>query len=102
MKYVYLKLLYWRLTDRSLTNHQTDVSPTLIMKKVNDASGAKYSFHKEAPKRPDQIAPVGSTYKPVGAPDISGLRKNAKPDVIGKVVSQVCLNRSTVSYHNDL
>lgn len=57
------------------------------MKKVNDASGAKYSFHKEAPKRPDPIAPVGSSYKPVGAPDISGLRKNAKPDVIGKVVS---------------
>lgn len=58
------------------------------MKKVNDASGAKYSFHKEAPKRADPIAPVGSSYKPVGAPDIAALRKTAKPDVIGKVVSR--------------
>ncbi|CAE6507099.1 unnamed protein product [Rhizoctonia solani] len=65
--------------------NESDVSPALIMKKVNDASGAKYSIHKEAPKRPDPITPVGSTYKPVGVPDIAALRKNAKPDVIGKV-----------------
>ena len=72
------------------------------MKKVNDASGAKYSFHKEAPKRPDPIAPVGSSYKPVGAPDISGLRKNAKPDVIGKVVSLTLFSQPLLSYHVSL
>ncbi|KAG9084727.1 hypothetical protein FS749_005003, partial [Ceratobasidium sp. UAMH 11750] len=65
--------------------NEADVSPALIMKKVNDASGAKYSFHKEAPKRVDPIAPVGSSYKPIGAPDVAAMRKGAKPDVIGKV-----------------
>jgi hypothetical protein len=68
---------------------KSDVSPALIMKKVNDASGAKYSVHKEAPKRSDPIAPVGSSYKPVGAPDIAALRKTAKPDVISKVVGRL-------------
>jgi hypothetical protein len=57
------------------------------MKRVQSASGASYSVHKEAPRKFEPIAPVGTNYKPVGQVDIGGLRKGAPKDVIGKVVS---------------
>jgi phage-related protein len=56
------------------------------MKRVQSASGANYSFHKETARKFEPIAPVGTSYKPVGAPDIDALRKGSKKDVIGKVV----------------
>lgn len=67
---------------------QADVSPDMIRKRVADSSGSKYSVHKEAPRKPDLIAPVGTSYTPVGAPDISSMRAGAPRDVIGKTVSQ--------------
>jgi drebrin-like protein len=57
------------------------------MKRVTDASGAKYSVHKETARKVEPIAPVGTSYKPVGQVDISALRKGAPKDVINKVVS---------------
>lgn len=63
------------LHARSHRPAQSDVSPALIMSRVEAASGAKYSAHKEAPRRSEPIAPVGTNYVPVGRPDIDSLRR---------------------------
>ncbi|KAF8509383.1 hypothetical protein JB92DRAFT_2730358 [Gautieria morchelliformis] len=47
------------VVDASTEPH-SDVSPALIMKRVRDASGAKYSVHNEATRSADPIAPVGT------------------------------------------
>ena len=57
---------------------QEDVSPALIMTRVEAASGVNYTAQKEAPRKFEPIAPVGSSYKPVGKVDINALR-NAAP-----------------------
>ena len=68
--------------------NQGDVKPDLIMKRVQSASGANYSVHKEAARKFEPIAPVGTNYKPIGQVDVGALRKGAPKDVIGKVVSE--------------
>lgn len=73
---------------------EDDVQSEIIMKKVADSGGSKYSVAEKstaggagATKR-DLITPVGSAYKPVGTPDIKGLQAQAKEkDVIAPVVS---------------
>ena len=45
------------------------------MSRVEASSGARYSAHKEGARKFEPIAPVGTNYKPVGAPDIAALRK---------------------------
>ena len=45
------------------------------MSRVEAASGAKYSAHREAPRRFEPIAPVGTNYVPVGRPDIDAMRR---------------------------
>ena len=45
------------------------------MTKVEAASGARYSAHKEAPRRFEPIAPVGTNYTPIGRPDIAAMRR---------------------------
>jgi drebrin-like protein len=58
------------------------------MKRVRDASGAKYSVHNESTRRAEPIAPVGTNYTPVGKVDIGALRKGATKDTTSsKVVS---------------
>lgn len=54
---------------------QSDVSPSVIMTRVEAASGAKYSSHKETARRFEPITPVGTSYTPVGKVDIAALRK---------------------------
>jgi drebrin-like protein len=54
---------------------QADVSPALIMKRVEAASGANYSTHKEQARKFEPIAPVGTNYTPIGKVDIGALRK---------------------------
>lgn len=46
------------------------------MKRVEAASGAKYSAQKEAPRKFEPIAPVGTSYKPVGQVDIAALKRD--------------------------
>jgi len=55
------------------------VSSALIMKRVEAASGAKYSSHKEQPRKFEPIAPVGTSYTPVGKVDIGALKKAPPP-----------------------
>ena len=69
-----------------LTPVQGDVTPDVILKKVADSSGSKYSVHREAPKKPDPIGKVGTSYTPIGAPNIAAMRAGAPKDVIGRVV----------------
>ena len=68
--------------------NESDVSPDVIRKKVSDSSGSKYSVHKEVARKPDLINPVGSSYTPVGTPNIAAMRRGAPRDVITPVVSQ--------------
>lgn len=49
------------------------------MKRVEAASGAKYSSHKEQARKFEPIAPVGTNYTPVGKVDIGALRKVPTP-----------------------
>ena len=59
------------------------------MKRVEDSSGARYTAHKEQPRKFEPIAPVGTNYTPVGKVDISELRKSAtKPVAATKPVSK--------------
>ena len=60
-------------------NAQSDVTPKLIMSRVESASGAKYSFQKEQPRKFEPIAPVGSSYSPIGKVDIAAMRRDAAP-----------------------
>lgn len=59
------------------------------MKRVNDASGSKYSVHNERAKPSAPIAPVGTSYTPIGQPDINAMRASAKPKppIASKAVS---------------
>jgi hypothetical protein len=66
---------------------KSDVAPALIMKRVEAASGARYSAHKEKPREFVPIAPVGTSYTPIGRVDMSELRKGAQDDVIAPVVN---------------
>ncbi|KAI0027139.1 hypothetical protein K488DRAFT_38376, partial [Vararia minispora EC-137] len=59
--------------------NESDVSPAIIMSKVESASGAKYSAHKEPARRFEPIAPVGTAYTPVGKVDIAEIRRSAAP-----------------------
>jgi len=51
------------------------------MKKVNNASGSKYSVQKEAPRKYEPITPLIAAYIPVGKVDIAEIRKSAPSDV---------------------
>lgn len=44
-------------------------------------------MQKEAPRAAQPIGSVGTSYQPIGTPNIAALRANAKPDPIAKVVS---------------
>lgn len=47
------------------------------MARVETASGAKYSTHKEPARKFEPIGPVGTNYTPVGKVDINAIRKEA-------------------------
>ena len=57
--------------------NQADVSPSVIMSRVETASGAKYSTHKEPARKFEPIGPVGTNYTPVGKVDINAIRNEA-------------------------
>ena len=47
------------------------------MSRVETASGAKYSTHKEPARKFEPIGPVGTNYTPIGKVDINAIRKEA-------------------------
>ena len=53
------------------------MEPSLIMSRVKAASGVNYTAQKEAPRKFEPIAPVGTNYVPVGRPDIATIRQGA-------------------------
>ncbi|THG94438.1 hypothetical protein EW026_g7035 [Hermanssonia centrifuga] len=59
--------------------NESDVSPALIMSRVEAASGAKYSSHKETARKFEPITPVGTNYVPVGKPDMAAIRRTPGP-----------------------
>src|SRR6266850_6027650 len=65
---------------------KSDVTPSLIMSRVESASGAKYSAHNEQARQFEPIAPVGTNYTPVGKVDIAAIRSAAAPTAPKPVV----------------
>lgn len=55
------------------------------MKRVEAASGANYSAHKEQPQKFEPIAPVGTNYTPIGSVDLNELRRSARPVSLQKI-----------------
>lgn len=51
---------------------EDDILPDAILRKVMDSSGSKYGTASS--RAPEPIAPVGTTHKPVGTPDIRGMQ----------------------------
>lgn len=49
------------------------------MKRVEAASGAKYSTHNEPTRKFEPIVPVGTNYTPVGKVDMAALKKTPAP-----------------------
>lgn len=73
---------------------EADVDTKLIMKRVADAGGAKYTAGMDQvqqniqapPPKMERPAPVGSAYVPIGRPDMNALTAGSKmeaPTVVG-------------------
>lgn len=77
----------------------TPSAPTYVIQRVTDSSGAKYGAGGDAAntQRGGPIGPVGSSYKPVGAPDIKSMQSGAKKDVIEPVGSSYTPARNELS-----
>ena len=56
---------------------QADVEPSLILSRVKAASGVNYTAQREAPRKFEPIAPVGTNYVPIGKVDIAAIRQGA-------------------------
>lgn len=68
------------------TKCKGDVAPSLLLKSVEAASGARYTAHKEQPRKSELITPVGTNYTPVGKVDLNELRRTALPATAAKPV----------------
>ncbi|CAG8634084.1 12498_t:CDS:10 [Gigaspora margarita] len=82
----FLKGYHLKITARS----EGDVDPSLIMKRLEQSGGSKYSINinKNAPPpRPEPILPVRSVYEPVKIPNITELQKKAPRERIKPVRS---------------
>ena len=69
---------------------EDDLDSKAIMKRVTDSSGSKYTAAGQSANTQTggKIEPVGSSYKPIGAPDIRGMQAgSAKQDRIEPVGS---------------
>ncbi|CCV00547.1 unnamed protein product [Malassezia sympodialis ATCC 42132] len=60
-----------------------DVTPDAILRKVKDSSGSKYGTASSRASEP--IVPAGTSYKPIGRPDIRGMQAKAPKDTITPV-----------------
>lgn len=65
---------------------QGDVQPAQIMKRVNDSSGAKYSVHNEKSRPAPAPTPAGTSYTPIGRPDIAAMKRAAPPPAVAAKV----------------
>ncbi|KAG0258075.1 hypothetical protein DFQ27_004808 [Actinomortierella ambigua] len=73
----FLKGYHLQINARS----EADVTPQQIMKRIDEASASKYSFHKETSKGRDLISPLQSAYKKTEVPDIAAMQRTApKPE----------------------
>lgn len=75
----YFKVYHVSIQARS----DDDIAPALILRKVTDSSGSKYGVASSRASEP--IAPVGTSHKPVGTPDIRGMQAKAPKDSIAPV-----------------
>jgi len=76
---------------------EADVTPAQIMKRLNEASGSKYSIHNET-QQPERITPLQSAYKKTEIPDIAALQRNpTKPEPAPKVKKT---NKECSELHN--
>lgn len=66
---------------------EDDLDSKAIMKKVTDSSGSKYSAAGQSANTQTggKIEAVGSSYKPIGTPDVRGMQAGAKAEPIQSV-----------------
>lgn len=66
---------------------EDDLDSKSILKKVTDSSGSKYSAAGQSANTQigGKIEPVGSSYKPIGTPDVRGMQAGTKADPIQSV-----------------
>ena len=74
----------------------SDIEPQLILKRLAESGGSKYSIHQEAPQKLERPAPIGSNYKPIGRPDIAQMSSTAK------VEAPAAVGTSWTPKHNEL
>lgn len=79
----YLRAYHVSINARS----EADVDPKLIMRRIAESSGANYSAAGKAANTHagGPIGSVGTSYKPIGTPDIRGMQKTAPKDTIAPV-----------------
>jgi hypothetical protein len=66
------------------------------MSKVSAASGSKYSAHNEPARKFEPIAPTGTSYTPVGRPDIAALRKTPAAAPAAQTLPAPTLNKPSL------
>ncbi|KAG0171799.1 hypothetical protein DFQ28_004776 [Apophysomyces sp. BC1034] len=54
---------------------EADVEPDLIVKRVAESSGSKYSVHQEKARAQPAVKPVGSVYQKTEIPDIAAMQR---------------------------
>lgn len=73
--------------------NESDVAPALIMNRVKAAGGVNYtgqsSQSTSSSKYNPPIAPVGSSYTPIGKPDIAALRRGGSASTTSALTSSV-------------
>ncbi|KAG0227525.1 hypothetical protein BGW42_002917 [Actinomortierella wolfii] len=57
------------------------------MKRIDEASASKYSYHKETAKGRDFITPLQSAYKKTEIPDIAALQRSSKQEPVAPLQS---------------
>ncbi|KAG8760164.1 hypothetical protein FRC14_003920 [Serendipita sp. 396] len=82
--------------------NESDLDSALIMKRVNDSSGSKYSVHNEKPRAAVPITPVGTSYTPIGQPDIQGMRSGRSPITPSRSVASTSAVPSAATTPNRL
>ncbi|KAG0227524.1 hypothetical protein BGW42_002916 [Actinomortierella wolfii] len=79
----FLKGYHLQINARS----EDDVTPQQIMKRIDEASASKYSYHKETAKGRDLITPLQSAYKKTEIPDIAALQRSSKQEPVAPLQS---------------
>ncbi|CDZ97972.1 Drebrins and related actin binding proteins [Phaffia rhodozyma] len=80
----FLKAAHIQINARN----ESDVDPSVILKRLADAGGSKYSIQEKQapPPKPDRIGAVGSSYVPTGKIDMNQLKAGSKSSGVSSTI----------------